>query len=136
MALLNLKMNFNAEDGQMKKVYAQDGVDVVEGDKFSAFAGSLCRETYNNSPFIEVRDFSREHFRGPRGFRPIHLPDGCYFDLAPDGEGTKPVLTDAAGYHDEAAKGWVAMTCGDITRWGGLPLVLVNNLDTDTIGKS
>ena len=121
--------------------YAEDGVNIVEGDSFSAFAGELCRQTYGNSPYVEVRDFSIQdssegHFRGPRGFRLKGLPDGCYTDLAPDGAGTKPVLIDAAKNYLEAAYGWVAMTCGDITRWGGLPLVLVNNLDVRTLGNT
>ncbi len=120
----------------VEKKYAQDGVNVVEGDDFSHFAGALCRETYKNSPYVEVRDFSRGHFRGPRGFHLKGLPSDCWFDMAPDGDGTKVVLVDAAGDYDNAAYGWVAMTCGDITRWGGIPLVLVNNLDAETIGKA
>ena len=119
-----------------ERKYTQDGVDGVEGDDFSKFAGTLCRQTYKNSPFVRVRDFSRGHFRGPRAFRLKNLPRGCWMDLAPDGDGTKVVLVDAAGDYDNAAYGWVAMTCGDITRWGGLPLVLVNNLDTESIGKA
>ena len=116
--------------------YAQDGVDVIEGDSFSRFAGTLCRETYKNSPYVEVRDFSRGHFRGPRAFKLTGLPSDCWMDLAPDGAGTKPVLVDTAGDYDNAAYGPVAMTRGDISRWGGKSLVFVNNLDTDTIGKA
>lgn len=116
--------------------YAQDGVNVVEGDSFSQFAGELCRQTHGNSRYIEVRDFSRGHFRGPRGFRLKGLPDDCWLDAAPDGDGTKVVLVDAAGDYRNAARGWVAMTCGDITRWGGIPLVLVNNLDAASIGEA
>lgn len=119
-----------------KRKYAEDGVDVEAGDSFSEFAGKLCRETYNNSPYVKVNDFSSGHFRGPRGFRLRGLPPGCWMDMAPDGDGTKVVLTDAAGDYDNAAYGWIAMTCGDITRWGGLPLVVVNNLDAETIGKA
>ena len=115
--------------------YAQDGVDVVEGDSFSEFAAGLCRSTYGNSPYVEMRDFSRSHFRGPRGFKLKGLPRGCYMDMAPDGDGTKVVVVDAAGDYSNAAYGWVAMTGGDITRWGGIPLVFVNNFDTATIGK-
>lgn len=116
--------------------YAQDGVNVGEGDKFSDFAAKLCRSTYNNSPYIEICDFSIGHFRGPRGFRPKSLPlDRCWFDGAPDGKGTKVGLVVAAGNFQQAANGLVAMTGGDITRWGGLPLVLVNNLDTSSLGK-
>lgn len=116
--------------------YTQDGVNVAEGDSFSQFAGALCKQTYGNSPYIDVRDFSRGHFRGPRGFRLKNLPADCWLDAAPDGDGTKVVLVDAAGDYENAAYGWVAMTRGDITRWGGIPLVLVNNLDANTIGKS
>ncbi len=115
--------------------YAQDGVNVAEGDSFSEFAGTLCRQTYGNSPFIEIEDFSRGHFRGPRGFRFKNLPSDYWLDAAPDGDGTKVVLVDAAKDYKNAARGWIAMTCGDITRWGGIPLVLINNLNVNTIGK-
>jgi phosphoribosylformylglycinamidine cyclo-ligase len=125
----------NNADTVEERKYTQDGVNVVEGDTFSRFAGSICKATYENSPYIEVRDFSRGHFRGPRGFRLKGLPADCWLDAAPDGDGTKVVLVDAAGDYDNAAYGWIAMTCGDITRWGGIPLVLVNTLDTETIGK-
>ncbi|HUX35953.1 MAG TPA: hypothetical protein VMV71_02880 [Candidatus Paceibacterota bacterium] len=120
----------------MSAKYTQDGVNVVEGDSFSKFAGDLCRQTHGNSRYIEVRDFSRGHFRGPRGFRLKNLPMDCWLDAAPDGDGTKVVLVDAAGDHKNAARGWVAMTCGDVTRWGGIVLILVNNLDASTIGKA
>lgn len=115
--------------------YEQDGVNVSEGDKFSRFAGELCRQTYGNSPYVEVRDFSRGHFRGPRGFRLKNLPEGCWLEAAPDGDGTKPGLVVGAEDFDNAAHGWFAMTGGDVTRWGGYPLIFVNNLDTSTIGK-
>lgn len=115
--------------------YMRDGVNVVEGDSFSQFAGNLCRETYENSPYIEVRDFSRPHFRGPRGFRMKGLPAECWLEMAPDGDGTKVVLVDAAGDYVNAAHGWVAMTGTDITRWGGIPLVYTNNFDAESIGK-
>ena len=116
--------------------YAQDGVDVVEGDSFSSFAGALCRATYGNCPFVEVRDFSRGHFRGPRGFKLKGLPEGFYMDATPDGDGTKVVVVDAAGDYDNGAYGWIAMVGGDVTRWGGKRLLLVNNFDTETIGKT
>ncbi|MCX6718670.1 MAG: hypothetical protein NTY81_03685 [Candidatus Staskawiczbacteria bacterium] len=122
-------------DGTGGTKYAEDGVDVVEGDTFSRYAGALCRSTYKNSRYVEVRDFSSGHFRGPRGFRLKGLPADCWLDATPDGDGTKVILVDAAGDYDNSAYGWIAMTCGDITRWGGIPLVLVNNLDTENIGK-
>jgi phosphoribosylaminoimidazole (AIR) synthetase len=83
--------------GTTERKYAQDGVNVAEGDTFSRFAGALCRETYGNSPYVEIRDFSRGHFRGPRGFRLKGLPKDCWMDATPDGDGTKVVLVDAAG---------------------------------------
>lgn len=116
--------------------YAADGVDVYEGDAFSAVAGKICRESYNNSPYVVVNDLSRGHFRGPRTFSFKSLPEGCTMDAAPDGIGTKVVLLDVAGRFREAAFDLVAMTCGDITRFGGMPLVFTNVLDVSTLGKS
>jgi len=50
------------------KIYSQDGVDVEEEALFSSFAGSICKASYNNSPFLEVKDLSEGKFRGPRPF--------------------------------------------------------------------
>jgi len=119
----------------MTEKYKEDGVDVEAGDVFSSYAGGLCRSTYKNSTFVKVRDFSHGHFRGPRGFRLQHLPRNCFLDIAPDGDGTKVEVVSAAGDFLNAARGWVAMTRGDITRWGGMGVILVNNLDTKNLGE-
>ncbi len=116
-------------------IYAQDGVDTKEGDSFSNFAGSIARSTYGNSPFVEVHDFSDGHFRGPRGYRFINLPRGCYSTIAPDGIGTKVVLIDACGRYTDAAADVLAMTAGDITRYGGIPLIFSNVLDVAALDK-
>ncbi len=118
-----------------KSCYAQDGVDVKEGDSFSSFAAELCRSTYENSGFVTVRDFSKRHFRGPRAFRYKNLPRNYWIDASPDGDGTKPALEDAAGDYENAAHGIVAMTFGDISRWGGIAFLLLDNLDVRTLGK-
>lgn len=119
-----------------KDKYKEDGVDVEEGDSFSAMAGEMCRRTFKNSPFVEVKDFSRGHFRGPRGFKLVNLPDGVYMDAAPDGIDTKVVVIDAAFAHRYACRDVIAMTSSDITRYGGLPLVFVNMLDVKSLGKA
>jgi phosphoribosylformylglycinamidine cyclo-ligase len=116
-------------------LYAEDGVDVAEGDDFSAFAGRICRATFENSPFVDVVDVSGGHFRGPRAFRFVNLPDGWLMDAAPDGIGTKVVVIDAANAYTDACRDVIAMTASDITRWGGKPLVFVNVLDVATLGK-
>ncbi|MCL5774674.1 MAG: hypothetical protein M1333_00515 [Patescibacteria group bacterium] len=46
------------------------------------------------------------------------------------------VLIDAASSHRQAARDLVAMTCGDITRFGGLPAVFINVLDVKTLGAN
>src|SRR3972149_2637294 len=74
--------------------------------------------------------------RGPRGFHLKNLPEDCYGDITPDGDGTKVVLVDAAGDYRHGAHGIVAMVSGDITRWGGLVLLIINHLDTSSLGKS
>ncbi len=113
--------------------YAQDGVNVTEGDDFSKIAGAVCKNTFHNSPFVEVCDFSSGHFRGPRGFKIKGLPAGYMLDVAPDGIGTKVVAIDAALAHHYACRDVIAMTASDITRWGGKSLVFVNVLDVSTL---
>lgn len=120
----------------MPTAYAQDGVDVHEGDSFSQLAGKVCQSTYHNSPYVQVHDYSRGHFRGPRTFSLRGLPEGCTLSGAPDGIGTKVIVYDAARSHRRAARCLIAMTAGDISRDGGLPLVFFNVLDAKTLGKS
>jgi len=57
-----------------KDKYRQDGVNIEEGDDFSAFAGEICRQTYGISPFVKVHDMSAGNFRGPRGYSFIKVP--------------------------------------------------------------
>lgn len=114
--------------------YAQDGVNVEVGDDFSSIAGNICKSTYNNSKFVDVHDLSGGHFRGKRAYRFIGLPDGYLIDQSSDGNGTKVILTDAAGNYLYAARDLVAMTSGDMVASGGLPLVLNNILDTSSLG--
>ena len=115
--------------------YKQDGVDVIEGDKFSAYAGKTCQESFQNSPFVEVLDPSGGYFRGARSFRFRNLPDGFSIGTTSDGNGTKVVFNDAAQMPFVAAQDLIAMSCGDITRDGGLPLIHNNVLDAGSIGK-
>lgn len=117
-------------------LYGQDGVNVPLGDLFSRYAGGLCAETYGFCPNLEIVDLSRGLFRGPRYFIPRDLPPGTGFHLAPDGIGTKHIITDAAGLHEVSAADWVAMTGGDVTRYGGNPVLFVNNLDVSTLGEN
>ncbi len=116
--------------------YTRDGVNVKEGDSFSAFAAKCCRGTYEASPFVKIHDFSRGHFRGPRGFTVEGLLPGSSLACAPDGIGTKVIISDAAGFHFASGKDVLAMTAGDITRWGGIPLVFCNVLDVCTLGQA
>lgn len=120
----------------MSETYKKDGVDVKEGDSFSALAGKVCQASYKNSPFVLVHDLSSGHFRGPRSFSFQNLPDGYTLDAAPDGIGTKVILIDAAMSHLEAPRDLVAMCCGDITRFGGMPLVFINVLDVRSLGET
>lgn len=117
-------------------LYGQDGVNVSLGDLFSRFAGGLCAETYGFCPNLEIVDLSRGLFRGPRYFIPRNLPPGTGFHLAPDGIGTKHIITDAAGLHDVSGADWNAMCGGDVTRYGGDPVLFTNNLDVSTLGEN
>ena len=125
-----IKKNFAS-----KKVYAKDGVDVEEESLFSSFAGSICKASYKNSPFVKIHDFSGGNFRGPRPFTLKNLPEGYFIEASTDGIGTKGILIDAAKTHQSAAYDIIAMTASDITRFGGIPLIFVNVFDTTSIGN-
>lgn len=121
----------------MKKkpdTYAQDGVDVKEGDSFSAFAGKVCQESWGNSPCVQVRR-KDGHFRGTRLFRFRNLPEGCWMDASTDGNGTKVALNSALDLPETAPWDLVAMSATDIARFGGFPLVLLDDLNVATLGK-
>ncbi len=119
----------------MPSQYSKDGVNVEEESKFSSFAGKICKGSYQNSPFVEVHDFSGGHFRGPRPFTFKNLPEGYFIEATTDGMGTKGVLVDAAKTHEQAAYDIVAMTSSDVTRFGGIPLVFINVLDVVAVGN-
>ncbi len=119
----------------MADLYAQDGVNFELGDDFSTTAANLFRDTWTACPLIEVKDFSDGYFRGPRGFRPKLFPDHWYLDSPMDGIGTK------VGFHAEGlspqqgANDLLAMCCGDIDRFGGVPVVFNDLLDVSTLGE-
>jgi phosphoribosylformylglycinamidine cyclo-ligase len=117
------------------KIYSQDGVDVEEEASFSSFAGSVCRASYNNSPFVDIHDLSGGNFRGPRPFTFKNLPKGYLIEASTDGIGTKGIIIDAAKTHYLAAYDLIAMTASDITRFGGIPLIFINVFDTSSVGN-
>lgn len=119
-----------------RSLYAQAGVDTVEGDKFSHFAAVMCHSTYENSRHVRIQDMSSGNFRGPRAMELVNLPSDSVVTLAPDGIGTKVVIIDAAESHYTAGVNLIEMVAMDITRWGGVPVAITNVLDAFTIGKS
>ena len=127
--------SYFAKNSKLAKAYAEDGVDVEEEASFSKFASSVCKDSYQNSRFVEVHDFSGGQFRGPRPFTFKNLPDGYFIEAATDGLGTKGILIDAAKTHHLAAYDLIAATASDITRFGGVPLVFLNVFDTTSIGN-
>ncbi len=115
--------------------YAKAGVNIAAGDAFSGYAGEIGRASFGNSPFVEVVDESRGHFRGPRGWR-HKMPDkDCFEVAAPDGIGTATIIVSAAGAHSTSSSRLVAMTGDDIGRHGGASTVFVNILGTKTLGQ-
>ncbi|MDH5442491.1 MAG: AIR synthase-related protein [Candidatus Nomurabacteria bacterium] len=114
--------------------YLEDGVDVKLGDDFSKFASDMCRATFNNSPFVNIHDLSKG-FRGPRPYEITSVPKGYFVDIAPDGVGTKVIIIDSAESYRNAYQDVYAMTAGDITRYGGLPVIFSSVLDVNTLGE-
>ncbi len=115
--------------------YALAGVDTAAGENYSKYAGRIARESWRNSPFVEMADFSKGRFRGPRGWRLRGLPKGCFNVASADGNGSKTVLTSLALNHPQAAADLIAMTRTDLTRHGGMGLIFLNVLDVETLGK-
>lgn len=115
--------------------YKEDGVNKSVGDIFSEFCGDLARKTYGNSPYVKMTDMSNGNFRGPRGAELQHLPKGCILASAADGVGTRSIVEVAANNPQVSGGGLFAMTAMDITRWGGLPLILMNVFDVSTLGE-
>lgn len=52
-----------------------------------------------------------------------------------DGNGTKPILNSAANTVPDAARDLVAMLAGDITRYGGRPTIMLEQIDVHHLGK-
>jgi phosphoribosylformylglycinamidine cyclo-ligase len=126
----------NARRILMANLYANDGVDINVENAFSSFAGEICKSTFRNSPFVDVHDNSEGFFRGARSFSFKNLPEGYTIDVGADGIGTKTVVIDAAFSHHLAARDIIAMTGGDITRRGGMPLVFINTLKVNSLEGS
>ncbi len=110
------------------------GVNIAAGDSFSALAYETFRKSWENSSFVQVCDLDPGNFRGARGFNYVGLPDDCFQDPTIDGSGTKPIITTEARRHEYAGADLLAMTGGDVTRRGGIRLVLLNQLDVETLG--
>lgn len=115
--------------------YKEDGVDIEAGDAFSKYCAAINRGTDNNSMFVKVTDLSRGNFRGPRCFNFQNLPNGCLMTGGMDGVGTKVVPIVASGKVEASASNLIAMTAMDITRYGGLPLLLMNIFDVRSLGE-
>lgn len=116
-------------------VYESSGVNVKLCDLYSSFCGTLCRESYENSLFVKIHDYSRGHYRGRRGFELVNLPPGSIMTAGSDGIGTKTIIIDAAEMHFTAANNLLAMLGEDFTRDGCMPLLVLNDLNVGTLGK-
>jgi len=120
---------------QRSEAYAKSGVNLDAAEVFGRFTGQLCKESYENSPFVTVNDWSQGHFRGPRPFHFKGLPEDVGILTAPDGIGTKTIMISAVGACDSAPSNLLEMPGMDIGRWGGLSLAFINHLEPKTLGK-
>ncbi len=115
--------------------YAQAGVNVSLGDTFSAYAGKIARDSWANNKFVNVRDFSGGSFRGPRAMQITGYPKEILVTLGSDGSGTKPIINASTMTHENGAFDLIAMLDGDVTRWGGLPLAISDDLSVNSLGS-
>lgn len=110
------------------------GVDLDAGEDVSAFAGQVCRASYQNSPFVKVESHG-DHFRSLRTWEIVNLPARCKLTPAVDGIGTKVDLINQAESWSLAAIELFAMSAMDLTRSGALPLLFMNVLEVASLGK-
>lgn len=115
--------------------YSASWVDVDKWDSFSSFCSKVCQESYGNSDFVEVVDFTYGNFRWPRGFNYKNLPLWCINSLAPDWIWTKVVLHDTLGDLTKAPHDLVAMLADDIARYWWLATVFTSVLDVRSISS-
>lgn len=101
-------------------------VDLDAGNSFSAFAHKINQASYQNSPYVLVRESKIGGFRSSKGYRLQGLPEDIWNTAGMDGIGTKVLISDAAQLYEHSAADLLAMVCGDITRKGGLPLLVMN----------
>lgn len=119
---------------EIKNVYAQDGVNVSTGDFFSQMAKQVAKQTYKNSPYVDVR-INSDYFRSPTTWIPKGLPEEFQFFICTDGIGTKVGLYQASRMYGNAATDLIAMLDTDCVRYGGLPLILSNTLSVSSVGS-
>lgn len=117
----------------VNELSSASGVHLEEGNDVSAFGASVMARTHGNNPYVEVLDLSAGNFRGPRPYRFVNLPEGASMLSGMDGNGTKPWFNVIANDPRASGADLAAMLCGDITRYGGLPVVLGNQLDVSTL---
>ncbi|MEI8223608.1 MAG: AIR synthase-related protein [bacterium] len=108
-------------------------VNLDVGNSFSAFAHRINQGSYFNSPFVTVKESEIGGFRSSKGYRLQGLPVDIWNTAGMDGIGTKVLISDAAKMYETSAADLVAMVCGDITRKGGLPLIMMNVLNVASL---
>lgn len=116
--------------------YTSSWVDIEAWDDFSSLAWRVCKDSYDNSPFVKIADLSSWNFRWPRWFSYTWLPKWYLNTLAPDGIWTKVVLHETlwnVWWLESAAYDLVAMTWDDIVRYGWIPTVFTSVLDVRSI---
>lgn len=101
-------------------------------DILSEHGGKVCRESFDNSPFVSVMEGS-EHFRAPRSYKIMRAPINYRHTIGSDGIGTKVVFWDAIQKYGTLSRDLVAMWADDVVREGGLPLALSNVADINGI---
>lgn len=116
-------------------LYKDAGVNLDAGDAISAYAARIVQESWQNTSSILVTDLSQGDFRGPRPFDLVSLPADVSLFVGADGVGTKTSLEDACLSEKFAGYDLAAMTGGDQTRYGVMPVALVTVLDTATLGE-
>ena len=117
---------------------------IAPGDLASRLAHEVCRKSYGNSPAVRVVPRQPGNFRGAVNFAwPKHvlkmMGEGeMAMTFQNDGAGGKPQFFTLMGVPQVfSGLGWeiIAMCADDIARFGGLPVLMMNQVDVKRITK-
>lgn len=111
----------------------EEGANIEFGDWVSDRLYQASRDTYALRPGLMHE--GHESFSGFKGMDGAHFGDisELFFNMSPDGVGTKVDVVERTGNHTTIAWDLLAMVCDDAVVRGAEPVAVVSTLDTSRL---